>query len=200
MLVNTLDALLTGLQRDIARRCTPATPGSAVWQALERRLEIEQTRLREVFEAAIQAHHAQMTREISATANRLYAELRKSPARLAALRTARATIDVASVILAVKTGGLTPLDAVWAPATFAVTSLLMEGVAGLEHGREVRRLKAQQAPPWSTSFWSRYSVASSKSLAETLEPVGLVGIGAAEVQTATQALAAWVPDGRRGNE
>ena len=191
VLVDTLDALLTGLQRDILRRCSAAASGCAVWQALEHRLESEAPRLRAVLEAAIRVHDEQMTHELRAVANRLYAELQRQPARLAALRTTRATIDFGSVLLAIKTGGLTPLDALWAPATLAVTSLLMEGVAGLEMAREARELKTRQRAAVQEQFDTRTLVRELLMLGDNLDADGLLGVTPLQVHAATQALEAW---------
>lgn len=191
VLVDTLDALLAGLQRDVVRRCSPATPAQAVWLALERKLRDEQDRLRQVFEAGIRAHHEQVCREIHDAANRLYADLQRQPKRLAVLRTARATIDVGCLLLAVKTGGLTPLDAVFAPATFAVTSLLMESVAGLEMGREARRLKAHQREAVRTDFVRGTLVRELSGLAADLDSAGLFATSTEQLRAATAALVAW---------
>jgi hypothetical protein len=191
VLVDTLDGLLTGLERDVARRCRPSAPGVAVWQALDGRLQAEQTRLRAVFDAALHTHHQQVSRDIDAAAGRLYRELCKQPARLAALRTARAVIDAGSILLAVKTGGLTPLDAVWAPATFALTSLLMQGFAGLELGRAAHDLKAQQRQAVEETFVRGLLLRELNALADRLDQPGVFGITPQGVQTATNALAAW---------
>lgn len=191
VLLDALDGLLTGLRRDVARRCGPGTPGCAVWQALERKLEQDESALRVGFEAAIRAHHKNVTGEVRAAANRLYAELQKSPARLAALRTARATLDVGGLVLAMKTGGLTPLDAVWAPATFALTSLLMEGVTGLELGREARQLKARQRAAVADGFVAGTLVRTLSGLVDDLDPAGLFNVPTAEMEAATAALRTW---------
>jgi hypothetical protein len=200
VLVDTLDALLTGLQRDVLRRCGPARSGWGVWQALERSLEAEQGRLRELFEAAIRAHHQQMGGEISAAANRLYAELQKHPARLTALRTARATLDLGYVLLAVKTAGLSLLDAVWAPAAFATTSLLMEALAGLEMAREAQRLKARQRAAVEKEFVEATLVRELNGLAGGLDQAGLLAITPEQLRAATRALETWErscsPEGR----
>jgi hypothetical protein len=132
-----------------------------------------------------------VTREVHQAANRLYAELQKSPARLAALRAARAVLDAGSILLAVKTGGLTPLDAVWAPATFAVSSLLMEGIAGLEMGHAARQLKARQRAAVEDVLVRQTLLPQLRSVADGLDAAGLLGISADEVQAATAALAAW---------
>ena len=132
-----------------------------------------------------------MSAELHRAANKLYAELQRQPARLAALRTARATLDVGSILLAVKTGGLTPLDAVWAPATFAVTSLLMEGFAGLELGLAARELKARQRAAVQEEFVTRTLVRELNHLAEQLDGATLLAIAPDELSAAARALTAW---------
>ena len=191
VLVDTLEALLIELQRDVARRCSPGTAGCVVWQALERKLVTEGTRLRVALEAGVRQHHERMIAESRGAANRLYAALQRQPARLAALRTARATLDVGAVLLAVKTGGLTPMDALWAPATWAATSLLMEGFAGLEMAREARELKVRQRAAVQEQFVERTLVAELIALDETLETDGLLAISRGELRAAAQALATW---------
>ena len=191
VLVDAMNALLNGLQRDVARRCGPRTPASAWWQALEARLTSEHVRLTHIFDTAIHDHHAQVTREIQQAANSLYEGLQRHPTRLAALRTARATIDVGSLVLAIKTGGLTPVDAVWAPAAFTLTSLLMEGAAGLEMERANRALKATQRDAVEQGLIRGALVAPLEALADRLSGAGLFGISTDQVEAVTRALDAW---------
>jgi len=191
VLVDTLDTLLTGLQREAARRCSSSTPGAAVWRALDNRLRQDEPQLRHTFENAIQAHHVRISNDIRAAARRLFEELRKHPGRLTALRTARATIDVGYLLLAVKTGGLTPLDAVWAPATFGATSLMMEAIAGLEMEREARELKARQKAAVRREFVDRILVTELHGVAESLDEAGLFATTADQLDAAAQALQTW---------
>lgn len=194
VLLDALDTLLTGLQRDVARRAAAGAPGAPVWQALEARLLAEQPRLRDTLEAAVTAHHEQVTREIRTAARELYQQLQRHPGRLAALRAGRATLDAGYLLLAVKSGGLTLLDAVWAPATFALTSLLMEGLAGLELGRAARGLKQRQWEAVATGL-ARRVADTLRSLADDLSGAGLFGLSPAAVADADQALAAWESGG-----
>ncbi|MCK4341828.1 MAG: GTPase domain-containing protein [Phycisphaerae bacterium] len=191
VLVDTMAALLAGLQRDVVRRCSPTSPAYAVWQALELKLEAEQEQLHQTFDRAIHAHHEQVTSEIRTAANSLYEELQKHPARLNTLRTARATIDLGSILLLVKTGGLSPLDAVWAPAAFALTSLLMQGVAGLELGRVDRSLKARQRQAVEEELVQKTLVRELNDLVTNLEDAGLFAITREHLQASTQALETW---------
>jgi hypothetical protein len=195
VLLDTWEVLLARLLRDVGRQCRPATAGYAFWSALEQKLTADLSHLRSRFEAALQAHHEQTTREIHAVANRLYAELQKSPARLAALRTARATIDLGSVLLVVKTGGLSLMDAVWAPAAFALASLFMEGVAGLELRLEARELKVRQRAAVEQELVGQTLVPQLARVPDGLAGAGVFGITAEELREATAALMAW--EGRR---
>ena len=191
MLVDTLETLLMRLQREVLRRSAVPGPAASVWTALETRLAAEHARLRQAFEAAIRAHHEQMTREVREVANRLYAELQKQPARLAALRSMRITMDLGSMLLAVKTAGLTPMDLVWAPATFALTSLLVEGFAGLELNRAARDLKQRQHAAVERDFVHNILARELSGLTARLSAPGLLGVTPEELAAANAALAAW---------
>lgn len=191
VLVDTIETLLTGLQRDVARRARSSAPGAAVWQGLDATLEAERSRLQDRFEAGIQAHHRFVEDEVRAAAQQLYRELQQQPARLAALRTARVTMDLGYMLLAVKTGGLSALDAVWAPAAFAVSSLLMEGVAGLEMARQQHRLKARQKTALEEQFVRGVWVPELTALTERTTAGSPPRISADELAAATAVLAAW---------
>ena len=162
-----------------------------MWQALSKRLEAEDVRVREHFDKAIHQHHRQVTQEIQQAATQLHDELQKHPGRLNTLRTARATIDLGSLLLLIKTGGLTPLDAVWAPAAFSLTSLLMEGVAGLEMKRIDHALRGRQVEYVETGLVENTLVRGLHDLAENLEDGGLFGISATDLTAARAALDAW---------
>jgi len=191
VLLDAVETMLAALRRDVARRCTQGGQAGAVWQALDARLESQAEHLRETFEAGIRAHHEATSREIRAAAHALYDQLQKRPARLTALRGARATIDVGSIVLAVKSGGLAPIDALWAPATLAFTSLLVEGFAGLEMTRLSRSLKAKQWETVRHTLVQDVLVRELRGLGERLEGPGLLGIGTDEVDAAARALAQW---------
>ncbi|MFH1748578.1 MAG: GTPase domain-containing protein [Planctomycetota bacterium] len=191
VLFDAIETLLTGLQRDAARHCDPAVPGQAVWHALAQRLESEESRLRGVFRRAIEAHHAHVTKEIHAVANKLYENLRRQPARLVALRTARATLDLGGLLLAVKTGGLTPIDVVWAPATFAVTSMLMEGFTELQMATDARTLKKRQYESVQQTLANQVLATELRELARNLSGTGLLGISTEQLVAAGDARRAW---------
>jgi len=144
ILIEAAQTMLTTLTRDASRKADPGHTGHAVWRAIAARLGAEEEQLRASFATALRAHHEKITADIHAAAGELYEGLQKSPVKLAALRTARTTLDVGLLVLALKTGGLTPLDAVYAPATFALSSMLVEEMAGLRMGHVARNLKARQ--------------------------------------------------------
>jgi hypothetical protein len=199
VLLDAVDGLLTSLQRDAGRQCDPSTPGDAVWRAITQRLDREEGRLRQAFRNAIVEHNRRVAREIHAAANSLYEELQTQPARLVALRTARMTIDVGYLLLAVKIGGLTPLDALWAPATFGLTSLLMEGFAGVQMGHVARRLKKQQYEAVQKVLIESVLLPELRALAANLEDEGLFAIPAERLAEAVTALNAWEQTGRDGH-
>ncbi len=191
VLIDTVDALLTSLHREIMRKCNVNNPGAAVWQALARRFDEDEERLRRVLEGGIQAHHERVNREVRAAAGRLYEELRKHPGRLNALRGARAFMDVGYVILAVKSGGLTPVDAVWAPATFAATSMVMDTIAGFEMQREALDLKREQRAAVEEAFVKQTLVRELQGVAGDLDEAGLFGVGVEDLAEAERARQQW---------
>ena len=191
VLVDALETLLTGLQRDLARRSDPTAPGYRVWRAVAKRLREDEQRLRTAFSTALETHHAEVTREIQVVANELYGQLRRNPARLAALRGARATIDVGTLLVTVKTGGLSPFDAVWAPATFAFSSLLVEGFAGAQMAVASRGLKNRQRETVRMTLIEHVLIPELRKLAENLNDQELMGISAARLSDAERALRTW---------
>jgi len=144
VLIEAAESMLTLLARDAARKADAPGGAQSVWRAISAKMSEDENRLRGSFEAALREHHEKIKHEVHAAAGELYAGLQKSPVRLAALRTARTTLDVGMLVLALKTGGLTPLDAVYAPATFALSSMLVEEMAGLKMGHVARNLKSRQ--------------------------------------------------------
>ncbi len=191
VLSDSLETLVTALLRETQRRCVSASPAFAVWQGLGGRLRAEEARLRTMFEQALQAHHARVTAEVHAAATELYEELKRQPARLAAVRTARATIDVGGLLLAVKTAGLSPMDALWAPATFALSSLLVEGFAGVQMGATARRLKRRQVEAVQQELSEKVLATELRHLAERLSGPGVFGLSAERLSAAGAALHAW---------
>ena len=191
VLSDTLETLLTGLQREVTRRCDPAAAGFAVWRAISLRLQSDEAELRDTFARALEAHHADVTREIHAAATNLYEELKTQPTRLAALRTARVTVDVGALLLAVKTGGLSPMDALWAPATFALSSLMVEGMAGVQMTAVSRSLRKKQYAAVQETLVENVLARGLRELAGRLDDAGLFGVSPGQLECAGQALRAW---------
>jgi hypothetical protein len=191
VLVDTLETLLVRLERDLARQARADQAAAPVWRMLLERLDARQPQIRLDLRRAIEQHHERFSAEIRAAARKIYAELQQHPARLAALRTGRATIDVGYLLLAVKTGGLTPLDALWAPATFGLTSLLMEGFAGMEMERLTRRLKTSQRTAVEEQFIRGELVPALQGLIDDLDGPGVFGITPPQIEAARAALTHW---------
>ncbi len=93
--------------------------------------------------------------------------------------------------LALKTGGLTPVDAVFAPASFAVSSLLMEGIAGLQMGSVARDLKKRQLKAVQSKLVQNVLGAELYALAGNLQAKELLGIPPQRLEEAGRALQAW---------
>lgn len=125
-----IEELLVSAQREVARRHDAAGEDEPYWRSVASRLAAHHDELVSRFRAAARAHHELFTREIHEAAGRLYEHLKKSPATLNALRTARFTADVASILLAIKMGGASLNDLVFAPATFGLVSVMTEGAVG----------------------------------------------------------------------
>jgi hypothetical protein len=193
VLFQIIEKLLTGLGRDAARRCDPTPPGSAVWRALAARLHEQEHDLRASFQAAAQKQREDFAPVIHATANRLYETLQKRPALLNTLRATRATTELASIALVIKTGGLGLNDLLFAPAMFAVTSILTEGALGSYMQHIANDLKKQQAEHVRATLMEGVFAARLRDLATDLRDPGLFGVSAEQLQAATQALEAWEP-------
>lgn len=186
-----IEKLLTSLERDAARRSDPATPGHAVWRALARRLERRQDELRSAFQHAARQQRDDFAPVIQATASQLYASLQKKPAMLNTLRAARATTDVAAIAVALKTGGLGLNDLLFAPAMFALASMMTEGALGSYMTHVANQLKKRQLEHVRAELIRGVFARELHALAADLEGAGLFGISPEQLQQATQALAAW---------
>lgn len=124
-----------------ALRAGPSTEAGGVWRALAQQLDAQREPLLARARDAARAEHAAMMREAQQAAGELYDALRERPAVLAALRTARATTDAAGIALSIKLGGAHVSDLIFAPALFAVTSMLAEGALGGHMSRVAARLR-----------------------------------------------------------
>jgi hypothetical protein len=191
VLFQLIEKLLTSLERDAARRSDPATPGHAVWRALAKRLEEYADRLRAAFQTAARQQREDFTPVIHATANQLYETLRKKPAMLNTLRAARATTDVAAIALAIKTGGLGLNDLLFAPAMFALSSMLTEGALGSYMTRAANDLKKRQLEHVRTELIEGIFARELHDLTVDLKGAGLFGVSPEQLRQAEQALEAW---------
>lgn len=191
VLYEIIEKLLTGLERDAARRCDPSNPGHAVWHALVARLERHSDRLRRTFQAAAEMQREEFAPQIQAAANRLYEALQEKPVVLNSLRVARATTDVASIALAIKAGGLNINDLLFAPAMFALASMLAEGALGTYMSHIANDLKKQQFEHVRKKLVEGVLTKELRELAADLKDAGLFGVSAQRLHAATQVLQAW---------
>ncbi|MCG3126389.1 MAG: hypothetical protein CHACPFDD_01224 [Phycisphaerae bacterium] len=128
-----------------ALRAAAAEASPRVWRLMAQRLDARRTALLDQAQQAARAEHVAMQGEIQQSAGELYDALRARPAVLAALRTARVTTDAAGVALSIKLGGVHVSDLIFAPALFAVTSMLAEGALGGHMSRVAARLRGNHA-------------------------------------------------------
>ena len=191
VLFDLIEKLLTSLERDVTRRCDPATPGWGVWRALAEQLRQQSSELRQSFETAARAQREDFAPVIHAAANRLYDTLRDKPRMLNTLRTARAATDVASIAIAIKTGGLGINDLLFAPAMFALTSMLTEGVMGSYMSRVAEDLKRKQLEHVRVRLLQGAFAGRLAALATDLQGAELFGISAEQLACAKDAVEAW---------
>lgn len=188
VLVEAWSTLLAGLQRDVARRAAADAREARWWLALGQALDAQGAFLRSTFEAAIETHHRQVAQEIDAAARSMFEMLRRDPTRLAVARTLRAGMDVGSILLAIKTGGLSMLDAVWAPAAFAAGSLLLEGAANLDLQRANAELKRRQLDAVRRVLVPEALARPLRAVVDELAGPGLFNVSPADVEAALRAV------------
>ncbi len=191
VLFELIEHLLTTLQRDAARRAGSASPGSAVWRAIVSRLDQHEGRLRMTFQQAARTQREEFIPQIHATASRLYETLRARPTLLNTLRGVRATADAASVIMAIKLGGLNVNDLVFAPAMLGLMSMLTEGALGSYMTRAAAQLKARQFEHVRTRLIEGVFAGELHALAAGLEGEGLFAITRGQLYAARAALDTW---------
>lgn len=185
------ERILTAGLRDAVRAATREPETGGFWSALTDRLEREQGRLRTFFAAQSQGVRADFEPEIHATANRLFELLRERPALLAAFRAARATADVTSIALAIKTGGAHLNDLLLAPATFAMSSFLAEGALGGYMGRVAAELKERQFQHVRSKFFDSAVAAALRDIATSLNDERLFGVSESQAISARAAIQQW---------
>ncbi|MBI5865671.1 MAG: GTPase domain-containing protein [Planctomycetes bacterium] len=185
------ERLTTSLLREAMRQAATPEVSSEFWRALVDRIVQEQARLRSEVQSAGERARDAFQPEISAAAGRLYELLRERPALLNSLRAARATTDLAGIVLAVKTGGLHVNDLLLAPAMFALTSLLTEGALGGYMTHVVSDLKRRQYEHMKSRLFEQDWPRIFADAGESLSDRRLFGISADEADEATKLLAQW---------
>ncbi|MCC6357884.1 MAG: GTPase domain-containing protein [Phycisphaerales bacterium] len=188
VLENLVDRCLFGVARDALRRCRESEEGAAAWQALSERLEHDESLLREQFLARAADAQAAFAPEIRATADHLLSVLKERRALLNTLRAARATTDVASIALAIKTGGSPVHDLLLAPAMFAFTSILTEGALGQYMGGVARDLRKRQLDHMRRAFFDQPVGTDLAALSRRLEGPRLYGALTDDLAAAAAAL------------
>lgn len=137
------DALLT-LRLEALRRASAGGSAVEVWTSLAERLAASTAQLEAEVRERARAHVRAFEPQIHGAARGLYDQLRQRPALLHAMRAARATTDLAAVVLAVKTPGGLLHDALLAPAFLSLNSMLAESAAGAYYAQAARDLKDRQ--------------------------------------------------------
>ena len=191
VLFEAIEKLLTSLARDASRRCEQSESGEPVWRLIARCLEQQAPALRQDFEAAARQQRADFAPVIHATANKLFDVLRNKPTLLNTLRAARVTTDLAAIALAVKTAGLGMNDLLFAPAMFALTSMLTEGALGTYMIRASDELKRKQFEHMKSRFIDAVCAKQLVDLVSDLKDETLFGVSAEQLRDAEQALQAW---------
>lgn len=189
VLLDTWHAQVAGLHREAGRRAAARDETAPYWAALASELDAQGESLRAGFDEAIARHHEAVSEAVHAAARSLYQSLLNDPARLNVLRAARTTIDIGAILLAIKTGGLSVLDAVWAPAAFGAASLLVETLSGLELQRVNRGLRERQRAAVQRDLVAAALVAPLSNLAEWVRAPELTSVGEDDLAAATAELA-----------
>ncbi|MGE0482484.1 MAG: GTP-binding protein, partial [Phycisphaerae bacterium] len=145
--------------------------------------------VRAAVRAACEALERALQTEIQAAARELYELLCQRPALLNTLRAARATADVASVALAIKTGGVGAHDLLYAPAMLAFSTLLTEGALGSYMGQVAENLKKRQLAAARRTLIDEQWRPRLARLKDALDAPGVFGIDAPSLADAAAALA-----------
>lgn len=152
VLTQIMSRTLVELERT-ANQNARESEASAYWEAVARGLAQRESHLREVFAAGAQRHHEEFAPHVRQAAETLFKRLQERPAVLNTLRGTRATLDAAGIMLAIKTGGLSPNDLLFAPAMFGLTSMLTEGALGSYMQTVAGDLRRKQLEHAQTRFF-----------------------------------------------
>lgn len=139
VLEQILDQTLITLQGELLDRTS-----STYWRALNWAFRQNEATIRASFSKASEKARQDFEPQIEAAAQQIYRQLQSQPALLNTLRATRASADGAGIALAIKTGGLAPIDLLLAPAMLSVTTLLTESAIGRYVDNVKRDLKKQQ--------------------------------------------------------
>jgi len=124
-----LDKALTGWRERVMDERDGAD-GHGFWRELDAALVAARPELQRAWGERTEAMRAAFQPRIDAAARQLYERLQTQPALLNTLRATRIGTDAAGVALAIKSGGMAPVDLVLAPAMLSVTTLLTESALG----------------------------------------------------------------------
>lgn len=191
LLASAIDDLLVQLRLGVGRRAAEPDAGEAVWASLRQRLTDREPQLRQAFDRALREYSETSARLIHDTADELYRTLQQHPTALQTLRAARATTDLAGLALAIKTGGVHINDLLLAPAMFAITTLMTEGVLGRYMSQTAARLKELLFQHLRDDVVTGVFQPALLELSQRLGGPGLIGITPDELRDAELALESW---------
>ena len=144
LLTQICEHIVTHLAEEALRISESDTGDSGWWKDIGRLLRHQRQAIRARFETSLTDYQQAFQPEIEKAAQALYDKLKQQPATLNSLRAARVTADAAAVALALKTGGISVHDFVFAPAMLAVTSILTESALGHYMDKTEAQLKTRQ--------------------------------------------------------
>jgi GTP-binding protein EngB required for normal cell division len=159
-------------------------PENAVfWSAASQALNANKPALETEYEHAIDSYQQEFAPRIDDAAKQLYSQLEQQPALLNSLRAARATAEAASVVLAVKSGGLAPADLIVAPAMLSVTTLLTESVLGKYMDKVKKELRLEQQKMVRSQLFDTIAANHLKDASSELNDERLWGVSALKAVT-----------------
>jgi len=181
--------LILNLERFAGEQAAQSGDGLQIWWQqlwqllMERREELESDSAE-----FIANHRAAFDPKIDEAAQSLFLYLQDHPTTLNSLRAARVTADAAAVVLALKTGGISPNDLILTPALLAVTSMLAEGAVGHYMQTVEADLKKSQLESVE-QYLSEPLQQVLAALAQDIQHKGLYGLSSSGLAEADQVLA-----------
>ncbi len=188
VLFEIADHLLAGAARDAARRASSGGAAASLWRALAYALEEREDALRSQLREAARKSCRNFEPEIQAAADKLYEQLRTRPALLNALRATRASTDLAGVALAINSGGAALDDLLFAPAMFAVTSMLTEGALGSYMRGVAADLKARRKAEVNEKLFQSVFADALRGLLDELDGENLFAVEPEQLERARAAI------------